>query len=193
MKNGKFAKRGVSTKAFAMILAIVALVSITVGGTLAWLTDTADEVVNTFSPSTINIELDESDDLDLTMVPGFTIAKDPWAKVETGSEDCWLFVVIEESDNYDDFMAYEVAAGWEPVEGEANVYARKVLAANMGTEFPILKDDTVTVKTTVTKAMMDELTTETYPTLSFKAYAVQLYSSNNTEFTAAQAWAQTGA
>ncbi len=48
-KNGKFAKRGVSTKAFAMILAVVALVSVTIGGTLAWLTAKTTEVKNTFS------------------------------------------------------------------------------------------------------------------------------------------------
>ena len=85
MKNGKFAKRGVSTKAFAMILAIVALVSVTVGGTLAWLTAETTEVKNTFSTSNIGVELKETT-TEYKMVPGWDIAKDPKAWVTEGSE-----------------------------------------------------------------------------------------------------------
>ena len=111
-------------KKLAIFLACVLLVGGIVGGTLAWLTAETDPVVNTFSPSTISIELDESDDLNLKMIPGCTVAKDPYAKVLKGSEDCWLFVKIEKSANFDDFMTYEIAKGWELVEGTSNVYCR---------------------------------------------------------------------
>lgn len=94
MKNGKFAKRGVSTKAFAMILAIVALVGITVGGTLAWLTAETNEVTNTFTVGDINIKLEETVEDEFKIVPGATDDKDPTMTVLEGSEKCYAYVCI---------------------------------------------------------------------------------------------------
>ena len=182
-------------KKLAIFLACVLLVGGIVGGTLAWLTDNTDPVVNTFSPSTISIELKETTGENYKMIPGCTVTKDPYAKVLKGSEDCWLFVKIQESDNFDDFMTYKIADGWDLVAGETNVYYRKVtgvLAAD-SKAFPILKDNKVVINTTVTEEKMEALTADTYPTLTFTAYAAQLYASNNTEFTAAQAWAEINA
>ena len=49
----------------------------------------------------------------------------------------------------------------------------------------ILNDNQVQVKDTVTKADMNKLTAETYPTLTVKAYAVQKEAAK----TAEAAWA----
>ncbi len=119
MKDGKFSKRrrGVSSKALVLTLVVMLVVGCTVGGTLAWLTDSTAEVENTFTTSDIEITLTESENLDLKMVPGYTITKDPTAEVETGSEECWLFVKIEKSNNFDNFMTYEVADGWTTGKG----------------------------------------------------------------------------
>jgi len=178
-------------KTFLMLLALVMVLGIAIGGTLAWLTATTSEVKNTFTPSNIDITLAETkpDNKTAKMVPGADIEKDPKATVLAGSEDCWLFVEITKSANFDNFMTYEVAGGWTLVEGTTNVYGRKVLAADQGKAFSILKDDKVTVKDNVTKEAMAALTAETYPTLTFKAYAVQLMKDSDTEFTAAEAWA----
>ena len=54
--------------------------------------------------------------------------------------------------------------------------------------FAILEDDQVTVLEEVTKEDMKALTDATMPSLSFTAYAVQLYRENSTQFTAAEAW-----
>ena len=57
--------------------------------------------------------------------------------------------------------------------------------------FHILKDDQVSVKETVTKTNMATAETSN-PTLTFTAYASQLYKNNNATgntFTAAEAWA----
>lgn len=180
-------------KKLLIALVCILLVVGVVGGTLAWLTAETAPVVNTFSPSTISIELDESDDLNLKMIPGCTIEKDPVVTVEGGSEACWLFVEIDETTNFDSFMTYDVAEGWELVEGETNVYCRKVAASDEDQEFQVIEADTVTVKTTVTEEMMEALTEATYPKLTFTAYATQLMKANDTEFTAAQAWAEIGA
>lgn len=205
MSNGKFAKRkGVATKMMFMILAVVLIVGISVGGTLAWLTATSGPVTNTFTTSDIEITLAESDDLDLKMVPGYTITKDPKATVEAGSEDCYLFVKLEKSTNFDDFMTYTIASGWTELTSAAGtnykVYYRVFDSKDstntnaQGTAYSILEDDQVTVKSTVTKADMKALSAATYPTLTVTAYASQLYKSNSTaagavnKFTPAEAW-----
>lgn len=190
MSNGKFAKRkGVATKTMFMILAVVLIVGISVGGTLAWLTAQSETVTNTFATSDIKVELKETTGTEYKMVPGNTITKDPQATVLTGSEECWLFVKLVKSTNFDSYLEYTMADGWAPVTGETNVYARKVTTDKIGTAFNVLKDNQVTVKGTVTKADMNALTTATYPTLTVTAYASQLYKSASEEFSAADAWA----
>lgn len=180
MKNGKFAKRGVATKSMVIALAVMLIVGATIGGTIAWLTDTSDEVVNTFTYGDINISLDETT-TDYQMVPGNTIAKDPTVTVEAGSEDCYLFVKIVESDNLDTYIDYTVAEGWTELAGVEGVYWRN---AKAGDVFPVLADNEVTVKTTVTKTDMEAIKDANQPTLTFTAYAVQ--SANVAD--AATAW-----
>ena len=175
-------------KGLALLLALMLVIGAAVGGTVAWLTAKTDAVVNTFTTSDISIKLEETT-TDYKMVPGYTIEKDPAAKVLAGSEECWLFVKIEKSGNFDQYLTYEPANGWEPVAEETNVYARKVTTADFGTAFSVLQNDQVTVKGTVTEGMMTSLTTASYPTLTITAYASQLYKSAGVEFTAAEAWA----
>ena len=175
-------------KGLAMVLALVLLAVCAVSGTLAWLTAKSDTVVNTFTTSDIKVELTETNET-YKMVPGYDIHKDPKAKVLAGSEDCYLFVKLDKSQNFDTFLTYEMAEGWTLVPSETNVYFRKVLTADIGTAYSVLANDQVTVKGEVTKAMMDGLTTETLPKLTVTAYASQLHKNATTEFTAAEAWA----
>ena len=51
-----------------------------------------------------------------------------------------------------------------------------------------MKDNKVTVLDSVTKEMMND-TGFTAPTLTFTAYATQLYKNNTDKFTPANAWA----
>lgn len=198
MKRGKYEapyvpKRNSSKKALAMLLSLVLVIGCVAGGTLAWLTATSNEVNNVFTTSDIGVTLEESNDLNLKMVPGWTITKDPKATVTTGSEDCYLFVKVEKSANFDDFMTYAIAEDWtELSDGVYYMIFDSKNAENeneMGTAYSVLKDDQVKVKDTVTKEDMKALTDETKPNLSFTAYAVQLYRENGTQFTVAEAWA----
>lgn len=192
MNNGKYAKRrgGVATKTLIVALAVMLVVGCAVGGTLAWLTDTTGPVVNTFTVGNIDIELAETT-TNFKMVPGATISKDPKVTVKAGSEACWLFVQVTESDNLDDFISYTIANGWTELTGVSGVYYREVAdqsAATADVVYSVLTNDQVTVKDTVTKDMMDAITagTATAPTLTFKAYAVQMAG----VATAADAWAK---
>ena len=144
-----------------------------IGGTVAWLTDKTDAITNTFTAGDISITLTETTGSSYKMVPGVDITKNPKVTVGEGSEACWLFVKVVKSDNFDDFMTYEMADGWTLVPGETNVYYRTVGATTANTDFAVIKDNQVTVMNSVTKADMNALTEATYPKLTFTAYAVQ--------------------
>lgn len=177
----------------ASLLVLVAALSI--GGTIAWLTADTTPVVNTFTASDINIELTETEggeDHEFKMVPGKEIAKDPKVTVKADSEACWLFVKVEASDNFDDFLGtYSTANGWNELtsaassDGLTKVYYREVESKTTDQPFYLLKDaDSSTVAVgqngslkvldTVDKDDMAELKEPAdYPTLTFTAYACQ--------------------
>lgn len=178
-------------KSVALVLALALVVVCIIGGTLAWLTANTDPVTNTFTTSDINITLTESENLDLQMIPGYTITKDPKVTVKAGSEECYLFVKLEKSSNFDDFMNYTMADGWTQGDGTSippYVWYRTVNSSTSDQEFAVIANNQVNVSGDVTKEMMNDLNDTTRPTLTVTAYASQFNSSNATTFTAAQAW-----
>ena len=205
MVKGKYAAKHagrVNLKPLALIMALVLLVGGVIGGTVAWLIATPDPVVNTFTYGDINIDLDETDtQLDgdnnpntneYEMMPGQSITKDPVVTVKAESEEMWLFVKLEKSSNFDTFMEYTVADGWTALSGVDGVYYQHITAEDVATadkQIAVIKDDTVTVKESVTKEQLNALdsgSSENYPTLTVTAYAVQ-YAGNAT---ADDAWAK---
>lgn len=212
MKQGKYAapvrrrRRRNTLKPMLIAMAVVLLLGCVTGGTLAWLTDKTDAVVNTFTVGNIDITLKETwnhdsngdqvkDSWQGKMIPGCTIAKDPKVTVKAGSEKCYLFVQVTKSDNFDSFMTYSMANGWALVEGQTNVYYRIVEPSTAAQAFDVLANNQVSVKDSVTKTMMDDITAgrATAPTLTFQAAAVQYFKNSDATdnaFTAAQALTQ---
>ena len=172
-------------KTIALIVCLTLIIGCAIGGTIAWLTDKTEAVTNTFTVGDVDITLAESPNLDLKMVPGKTITKDPTVTVVKDSEACWLFVKVEKSANFDTFMTYEMADGWTELTGVDGVYYRQVNTLTSDQTFSVLKNNNVTVKNTVTKAMLNA-EGFTAPTLTFTAYACQLASFNDP----ALAWAE---
>lgn len=194
MSNGKFAKRkGIATKTMFMILAVVLIVGISVGGTLAWLTATTGPVTNTFTVGDINIKLEEHaynpeitnvklDDNPVTsqtypLIPGTTYFKDPTVTVLANSEDCYLFVKFEEDNKNTDVLTYTSELdgnGWAKltgVTGVTNVWYREVDKASENVSFPLLEDNKVTVPDTLTKEEMPVAART--PKLTYTAAAIQ--------------------
>lgn len=172
-----------SPKVVAALVAFTLVCCFAIGGTIAWLVTETDPVVNTFTYGDINITLTETDTGDndnnpntnkYVMVPGNEITKDPLVTVKKGSEANWLFVKVTKSDNFDEFMTYEMADGWTKVDGETDVYYREVNFSDENIEFNVIKNNKVTVKgEEVTKDKIDALTESTLPKLTITAYAVQ--------------------
>lgn len=164
-------------KIMTIIMAAVLIIGCSVGVTLAWLKDSSGPITNTFTLGKVEIELEETtggNDKVYKMVPGAEIQKDPIVTVETGSEDCWLFVKVEESQDLKQFIDYSIASGWNGLTGTSGVYYRKVLANDTEHSFNILDGNKVLVLDTVTKEMMSELDGNSIPSLTFTAYAIQL-------------------
>lgn len=188
------------TKILIISIGVIALFFTAISGTIAWLTSKSETVTNTFTYGDINITLSETDtkdDNDLNtntyeMVPGNKITKDPLITLAENSEDCYIFVKLEKTDNFDNYMEYQILENWLLLEGTDNVYYQEVSKATTKQEFYILKDNSISVKESVTKRMLNELDKdgiENYPKLNITAYAVQRDSELDAISTASNAWA----
>lgn len=174
-------------KILVSVVAAVLVLCCAIGGTLAWLTAKTEPLVNTFTVGDVEIDLKETTS-SYKMIPGYTIEKDPLVTVKQNSEDCWLFVKVEKSENFDNFMKYETAAGWTALPDIEGVFYREVKTGAADQSFSVLKDDRVTVLNSVTKQMLDGLNEENRPTLTFTAYAVQQHTDSENDFKPAEAW-----
>ena len=132
------------TKALALALCAVLLVVSTVFVTMAYLTSKTDVVTNTFTVGKVTITLDEADVKsdgtyvsnkdarvdanEYKLIPGHTYIKDPTIHVADDSEECWLFVKVEnglanaEASGATSIESQMANKGWTKVEG-TDVYA----------------------------------------------------------------------
>ena len=169
------------TKKHALLisgLAILMALCTIAGATLAYLFTETKQVVNTFSPSNIDLTLVETT-TDYKMIPGNTISKDPKVTVKSDVA-CYVFVKIEETSNFDKFMTYTVATEWTPLAGVDGVYYKELAANATFEDVSVLSGDQVTVLGSVTKSQMDALyntdgtvNDAVCPKLTFRAAAVQ--------------------
>lgn len=183
--------RELSGKLVVAMLAVTLLIGCAIGGTVAWLTDKTTAVVNTFTYGDINITLTENKPANqqAKIIPGVDIEKDPKVTVKANSEDCWLFVKVEESGKFvENKVTYSIATGWTQGDSTnipSDVYYRSVTASNADQPFGVLSGDKIIVSEELTKAEINDLNgAAKTPTLTFTAYAVQKDGIN----TAADAW-----
>jgi len=190
-------------KALVALVCAVALVTATFLGTMAYFTDN-DSVTNTFTVGKVGITLDEAkvneDGTYVTdktnriqenkyhLIPGMTYIKDPTIHVDADSEDCYLFVKIENKiadieikgeENKSKTIAGQMETlGWKPVEGVKNLY----VFAKEGEKYVISKSGNVEVfkEFTIdgesvdnTKIATFETTKENNVVIEVTAYAIQ--------------------
>ena len=191
--QGKHCRRGTGGKAFTAMLALTLVLAAywAVGGTAAWLAAKSDPIASTFTFGDINITLTETDHQEQTkIIPGVDIPKALKVTVLADSVDCWLFVKVEQTGTFvENKVTYSIDDSWTKGDGSPipeDVYYREVNGATTDREFPVLKDNKITVSDELTKEEIQNITTQ--PTLTFTAYAVQKEGIN----TAAEAWATIG-
>ena len=155
-----------------ILVAAIIISAAAVGGTFAWLA-VRTSVTNTFVVGDISISINETTGTTYPLVPGAQIPKDPKIVVHTGSAACYVFVKIEKTSEFDNYISYTVADGW--TELESGVYYRISELASSDVTYHVLSGDSVWVNSNLTEADMSELkASKDYPELSFTAYAVQM-------------------
>ena len=153
------------------VLAVVLLLTFSVGTTLAYLMASPRAVKNTFTVGEVSIVLTETTGKKYVMAPGVDILKDPVVTVQAGSEDCWLFVKMEKAAAFDQYCTYEAESGWTALPDHEGVYYRQVSKSAANLRFHLLKNDRVRVKDSLTEEQLATIATP--PTLTFTAYAIQ--------------------
>lgn len=197
------AKRRSALKKMIAALSVILVLLVGVAGTLAYLQVKTGSVQNTFAPSNIDLTLAETATEGgsttantYKMIPGVKIDKDPKVTVKADI-DCYVFVEVTETTNFDTYMTYAIASGWKlfnttsgavtEIAADADLDGTYVLfrevsadVAKDGEEFGVLAGNQVMVPYTVTKTQMNELynadgtvITANQPKLTFTAYAIQ--------------------
>ena len=197
------AKRRSALKKMIAALSVILVLLVGVAGTLAYLQVKTGSVQNTFAPSNIDLTLAETATEGgsttantYNMIPGVKIDKDPKVTVKADI-DCYVFVEVTETTNFDTYMTYAIASGWKlfnttsgavtEIAADADLDGTYVLfrevsadVAKDGEEFGVLAGNQVMVPYTVTKTQMNELynadgtvITANQPKLTFTAYAIQ--------------------
>lgn len=135
-----------TSKALILVLCAVVLISVTVLGTMAYLTDNA-KVENTFTVGKVAITMVESKvdkygvkltgaDAGTTtanqykLLPGKTYVKDPTITVASDSENCWLFVKIENGLGANGTINGLAVNGWTQITGTDYWKYKETVAAN---------------------------------------------------------------
>lgn len=199
-------------KSFALILALVLVVTAVAGGTIAWLTAESGTVTNTFTVGNITIDLKEhalkddgtldtsktvTENKNYKVVPGATQPKDPFVTVSAKSEKCWVYAKVTNNLllNGESVVAINKNTNWTVVASDDNVTLyRYNVEVDALTEAKTLEPvfDSITYDgDKITAANIGDLNGKT---IVIEAYAHQ--SANTTQTvadTAAKAWADISA
>lgn len=197
-----------TSKALLLGLCALLLVGASVLGTMAYLTSTPDAVVNTFTVGNVKIKLDESKlktdgNLDTAkrvqgneyhLLPGGNYKKDPTITVDEHSEDCYLFVKVENNisdltidaaqDGHTTIATQMADWGWKAVPNVENVYVLYDNTSDPAVRKIVHKKDSYhvfddfTIKGTVTNEQLSALQKEKNKDtlvnkITVTAYAIQ--------------------
>lgn len=192
------------SKALLLTLCAVLLVTASVLGTMAYLTST-DEVKNTFTVGSVAITLDETDVDDSTpnaerdqansykLMPGHSYTKDPIVHVASTSEDCYLFVKVENEitaiEDEQTVAAQMAAKGWDAVVGADGVY---VYTQNSAPAVVVGGSNVTVFDNFTISGTVDNATLATYnnKTITVTAYAIQ--ADGFADKTASEIWTAAG-
>lgn len=193
-------------KILLLALCMAALIAVSVLGTMAYLTST-DTVTNTFTVGKVAITLDEAkvndagvavtpaervDANSYKLMPGHSYTKDPTVHVTDGSENCYIFVKVEngisdiEASGDTTIAAQLTAKGWKAVDGITGVYVYA------GTEEGATKKDLAAGSSAVVFdsfkiADTADIARKAGSTIKITAYAIQ--ADGFADKTPAQIWA----
>ena len=184
-------------KTVALTLAIVLLLTAAVAGTVAWLQDSTNTITNTFTVGKVDIDLTETENLvngvyEVQLIPGTTYKKNPVVTVDDASEDCYLYVKIEEVNSPSTYLDYtHDLSGWTELEGVSGVYYREVSKDASVKSWALLENNEVEVLSSLGNDDLagmynadGSVNRDNLPQLKYTAYAIQKANTG----TAKEAW-----
>lgn len=176
----------IKRKTAVIVTAFVLLLGCFVGGTVAYLISSTGTITNTFTVGNVSITLTETKpgtnttvnggEVAFNSVPGSSVTKDAKVTVDTGSENCWLFIKVVESNNTitgltDKVLQYAIADGWTKY-ADTNIWYKANCAAE--SSHVVFKDNKVTYNANILKTHVDIINNaNTKPTIKVSAAAVQ--------------------
>lgn len=191
-------------KTLILAACAIMLVCATIAGTLAYLTAN-DSVTNTFTVGNVSITLDEAkvnedgeavapeqrvDANTYKLLPGQTYTKDPTIHVQAGSEDCYVFVKVENGlsaiEGGTTIAQQMNAKSWTVIDEKNGIYG-KTDPVSAGTDVVVFEN--FTIKST---ANAETLKAYAHAEIKVTAYAIQAegFDSAQAAWTAAGAEAQ---
>lgn len=183
-------------KRLIIVVAIALVCVLAAGGTIAWLTASAS-VSNTFTVGKIDITLTEANWVNNSkLYPGAEIVKDPKVTVKANSEDCYVYVMIDNQLNATlaNAVSLDVQTDWTLIysntTGTKNVYRYTI-----GTDdiVKMIASDRVLPVFTQVKVSTTVVTEANIASLGGKTIEVKAYAhqANATTMAAADAAALT--
>ena len=151
-------------RTIVVVAAAILILIASVGATMAYLVASSKPVRNTFTVGHIQLTLTESTGTKYPLIPGTSPAK-------SGSEACWLFFKVEKTPEFDHYVTFSAADGWEALEGFSGIYYRAVDKTLADIEFALLQGNQVHIKDTLTEQLIAALSES--PQITFTGYAVQ--------------------
>ena len=180
-----------SQKLMLICLMLTLITVVTVVPTYSWLSSTSQPVVNTFAGGAISIKLDEAlvdtngqaiegegaqrvNSNSYQYVAGAVLEKDPTPTVLKGSEECYVFICVENGLNKLFTINYDTQSWLKVAEADGKavyVYSTKVDASQSETD--IVLNPIFTTVTVSNELTAEDIETLGEKTLSATAYAVQ--------------------
>lgn len=160
-RSSRHNKKHMPRVLLVVCLMLVVMVG-SIAGTVAWLTDTTDEVKNTFTTADIAISLTETENVSngvwtAQLVPGKSYGKNPIVKVEDDTDvDIYLFVKVD--DTVSQYLTYTdnlAGNGWTKLNETEKVWYREVKTTDETKQWNLIGDDKVTVKSNIVKQGTD--------------------------------------
>lgn len=123
-----------------------------------------------FSAGNIEFSLFDNEK-SLILVPGTSIINNPKVIIKKNSEECYIFFKIVKSNNFDNYIEYQLTSDWTKLDGESDVYYKEINKTSVDIELNILENGQFIVKDTITMDDLNNLKEEVY--LNFVVHAVQ--------------------
>ena len=201
-------------KKIAVAVSLLLVLALSVGGTIAWLTD-SDSVTNTFTIGKVDITLNETTGNSYKIMPGRVTAKNPVVTVVGNSENSYVFIKIEKlngavtytpagtetpvTTSFGDFISFSVNEEWKTATGLPDgVYYQEYTSQQDNKTYQVLGEKTTTdgtdgskgaveIPNSVTMEMITALkNSQKNPELKITAYAIQKEGTG----TVTEAWAK---